>query len=71
MEFLTISGITLDTVGTILIAYTALRVHYRVRREHRIDERVTREMGHELGLGIAGVVLVIAGYALQLIGHIV
>lgn len=64
-------GLLLDTVGTILIAYTALRVHDRVRKEHKIDGRVTREMQRERALGIVGVVLILLGFALQVLDRIV
>lgn len=63
-----IIGITLDVVGTVLIAYTAIRVHDRVRREHSIDSRVAKEMKRERIVGIIGIVLVIAGYFFQVIG---
>lgn len=64
-------GILLDTVGTILIAYTALRVHDRVRREHKIDSRVTREMRRERALGIVGVALILLGFALQVFDRMI
>ncbi len=63
-----IIGITLDVIGTVLIAYTAIRVHDRVRREHSIDSRVAKEMKRERIVGIIGIVLVIAGYFFQVIG---
>lgn len=63
-----IAGITFDTIGTILIAYTAIRVHYRVRKERSIDSRVMKEMGQEITIGISGVVLIIVGYILQVMG---
>lgn len=66
---LLIAGMTLDTAGTVLVAYTVLRVHSRVRREHRIDEYVTREMRRERAYGIAGIVLIITGYFFELISY--
>ena len=65
-----ILGITLDTIGTIIIAYMALRVHARVSKETRIDAYVTKEMHLERILGIVGVVLIVAGYVFQVIGFI-
>ncbi len=59
-------GHTLDVVGKIMIAYTALAVHYRVRREHRIDKRVFRTMRKEHWVGILGIILIILGYFLKL-----
>jgi len=62
-----IAGLTTGTLGTILIAYTALRVHHRVRKEHAIDSVVEKEMGKEMRIGVAGIALVIIGYVLQLV----
>lgn len=58
-------GFTLDVVGKIMIAYTALAVHHRFRKEHKIDERVFRSMKREQVIGIAGITLIILGYLLQ------
>lgn len=69
IDTLLFTGMTLDTAGTVLIAYTVLRVHSRVRKEHRIDEYVAREMRREKAYGIAGIVLIITGYVLGLIGY--
>lgn len=57
---------TFDVVGKILIAYTALAVHHRVRKEHKIDELVFREMRREQVLGVVGVVFILAAYVLEL-----
>jgi len=65
-----ITGITLDVIGTVLIAYTVLRVHNRVRKEHHIDSRVLKEMKMERAVGIIGVGLIIAGYVFQVVGLI-
>lgn len=63
-----ILGITFDTIGTIIIAYMALRVHARVKTESRIDEYVMKEMRLERVLGVIGVLLIVAGYVLQVVG---
>ncbi|MBI2097732.1 MAG: hypothetical protein HYT46_02260 [Candidatus Vogelbacteria bacterium] len=68
MKTALITGITLDVIGTILIAYTALRVHDRVRKEHHIDSQVVREMHRERLLGLIGVLLIILGYIFQVVG---
>ncbi len=59
-------GATLELIGTVMIAYTILAVHYRVRQEHKIDEVVFRQMRREQAAGITGIVLIIAGFILQL-----
>jgi len=62
MEFL---GFTLETVGKILIAYTAIAVHRRFWKEHKIDDKVFASMKIEQVLGIIGIVFIVAGYFLQ------
>lgn len=63
MEFI---GLSLEVLGTVMIAYTALSVHHRVRKEHKIDEVVFKHMKREQAVGIIGIVLIIAGYLLQI-----
>jgi len=58
---------TLETVGTLLIAWAALRVHHRVLNEHKIDNKVFRIMRREQRLGILGIFFVTAGYLVLLL----
>ena len=58
-------GHTLEFIGVILIAYTALRVHTRVQKDHKIDNAVVDEMKKERLVGILGIVLIVLGYVLQ------
>jgi len=67
MGAIIITGITLDAIGTILIAYTALKVHDRVRRDHHIDSGVVSEMGRERTMGIVGIAFIIIGYIFQVV----
>ena len=57
---------SLETAGTLMIAWAALRVHHRVLNEHKITKKVFRTMRLEQWLGILGMLLVAAGYALHL-----
>jgi len=59
-------GFTLDVIGKIMVAYTAIMVHYRFWKEHKIDEKVFRIMKQERLIGIFGVALIIIGYLLQI-----
>ncbi|MCI5108510.1 MAG: hypothetical protein MRY49_01535 [Candidatus Pacebacteria bacterium] len=59
--------ITIDTAGTLLIAWAALRVHHRFLNEHRVDEKVLSTMKIEQRFGILGMTLVIIGYILTVI----
>jgi len=59
-------GSSLDLVGTVMITYTILSVHYRVRKEHKIDDIVFKQMRREQAAGIIGITLIVIGYFLQL-----
>ena len=59
-------GHTLEFIGVILIAYTALRVHTRVQKDHKIDKAVINEMKKERLVGMSGIVLIVLGYVLQI-----
>jgi hypothetical protein len=59
-------GHTLDVVGKILVSYTAIAVHYRVRKEHKIDESVFKVMKKEQYLGLIGIILIIIGFILEI-----
>ncbi|MBI4133031.1 hypothetical protein HY478_00295 [Candidatus Uhrbacteria bacterium] len=58
---------TLEVLGEILIAYTALRVHLRVWREHKIDGRVFNEMRREQVVGILGILLLVVSYLIGVV----
>lgn len=62
-------GLTLDTLGKILLGITVLMVHWHVLKEHEIDVDVLRAMRKERTLGMLGIALIIAGYVLQLLFH--
>lgn len=66
MEIIEVLGFTLDVIGKVMIAYTAIIVHHRFRKEHKVDERVFKTMKKEQIFGIAGIVLIVLGYFLQL-----
>jgi hypothetical protein len=59
-------GFLLHTLGELFIAFTVLKVHHRVLREHKIDKKVFREMRIEQALGLIGAVLIIVGASLEL-----
>lgn len=59
-------GKTMDVVGKVLIAYTAIMVHHRFRKEHKIDKFVFDEMKKEQSLGIVGIALIILGYLFEI-----
>lgn len=57
---------TLDIIGKIMVAYTALAVHDRVRQEHKIDRAVFRVMKREKTIGLAGIIFMLAGYIIHI-----
>ncbi|MBI2120688.1 MAG: hypothetical protein HYT94_03650 [Parcubacteria group bacterium] len=65
MDFGTI-GFILGKAGEILIAYTVLSVHNHVRLERKIDTEVVEYMAKERTAGIAGIVLIVAGFLIEL-----
>ena len=63
-------GFTLDVIGKVMVAFTVIMVHYRVRKEHRISKRVFLAMRREQVIAIAGILLIIIGYAMQVPGKL-
>lgn len=63
---LEVIGLSLDIIGTVLIAYPAIAVHSRFWKEHKVDEKVFKEMRKEQILGMIGIVTVMIGFTLQL-----
>jgi heme/copper-type cytochrome/quinol oxidase subunit 2 len=59
-------GFTFDVLGKIMVAFTAIMVHHRFRKEHKVDEKVFRSMRREQIIAIVGIVLIVIGYLLQL-----
>jgi len=62
-------GLTIDTIGKIMLGITVLMVHWHILKEHKIDIDVLRTMKREQILGISGILLILAGYIMQLIYH--
>ncbi len=57
-QFIHFLPAALDAIGTIMIAWAALKVHHRMLHEHKIDKFVFQSMKLEQRLGITGVFLV-------------
>lgn len=57
---------TLDVVGKVLVAYTAIAVHHRVWRSHKIDKGVFKMMRTEQWLGVFGIILIVLGYLIEI-----
>lgn len=62
-----IIGLTLHTLGTILIGLMALTVHDKVLHERHLDSDVFNLMVKEQYMGKIGIFLVLIGFVLQVI----
>lgn len=56
---------TLDVIGKVMVSYTAIAVHYRVRKEHRIDKNVFTAMRKEQLIGLFGIFLIVFSYLID------
>ena len=63
-------GFTIGIIGEVMIGYTAIAVHNRFWKEHKIDETVFKEMKKEQIIGIVGIILIIVGFFLQIPGKL-
>jgi len=59
-------GFTIETLGTIMIAYTVISVHHKVWKERKIDEQFFSAMKTEQIITVIGVIFIVLGYFLQL-----
>lgn len=59
-------GFTIDTIGKILVAYTALAVHHRFVKEHKVDEKLFMVMKKEQVIGVIGVIMIVVGFMIQM-----
>ena len=60
-------ALTLGFFGKILLGATVINVHAHIIKERKIDQDVLKEMHRERKLGILAVLLILAGYILELI----
>lgn len=59
-------GLTLGVLGKVLLGVTVISVHSHIVHERKIDMDVLKEMRRERKLGILAVMLIIAGYTMEL-----
>jgi len=55
----------MGSLGKVLVAFTAISVHHRFWKEHRVDDMVFRAMRIEQIVGIIGILLIIIGSILE------
>lgn len=59
--------LTTNIVGEIMIAYTVIKVHHRVLKEHRIDNAVLKVMKKEQYVAVFGIGLIVISYLAEVI----
>jgi hypothetical protein len=62
-------GLTLRTIGEIIIGFSIIRVHIRIMQEHKLDKRVYRSIQKEKFWGLIGIILILIGYFLEVAPH--
>jgi uncharacterized membrane protein YidH (DUF202 family) len=62
-------GLTLQTIGELIIGLSIVRVHVRIMQEHKLDKKVYRSIKREKFWAIIGIVLIIIGYTLK-VAHV-
>lgn len=60
-------GITLTTVGSVLLGIAVILVHGKVVKEHGIDGKVIKEMRRERNVAFVGILFIILGYLLEVL----
>lgn len=58
-------GLTIGTMGKVLVAGAVLKVHHVMAKEHRIDRRVIRSFTTEIIITSIGIILIISGYLME------
>lgn len=59
--------LTVNIVGEVMIAYTVIKVHHRILKEHKIDAAVLRVMKKEQVVAIFGIGLIVVSYLAEVI----
>ena len=59
-------GLTFRILGEVILGLAVIAVHWRIVKEHRIDGKVLKDIRRERNLAIIAIILMAAGYALEL-----
>ncbi|OGF32245.1 hypothetical protein A2533_05035 [Candidatus Falkowbacteria bacterium RIFOXYD2_FULL_35_9] len=62
-----ILGMTLQTIGEVIIALMVMLVHHRMKVEKKIDIQVSRIMKSEQIIGLIAIAFMLAGFILQVV----
>ena len=60
-------GITLGTIGKLLLGVAVLRVHLGILHEHKIDEVVLNSIKREQTITLAALALILVGFLFEIL----
>jgi hypothetical protein len=60
-------GLTLGTIGKLVLGIAVLRVHVYIIREHKIDNVVIRALKREQIVTLVGLAFIVIGYVLEIL----
>jgi len=60
-------GLTIGTIGKVLLGITVISVHWKIVKEHKIDNKVLKEMRKERNVALLGIALVVTGYFFEIV----
>lgn len=60
-------GITLKTVGEVILGLTVILVHHKIVTDHKIDKKVLNLMHREQFMAGLGILFIIVGFIIEVI----
>lgn len=66
---LSLIGLSLGTLGKILVVLAVLHMHHSLIVEHRVDKVVILSYQQERIITVVGLLLIIIGFILEVIAH--
>ena len=64
-QAMAITGMSLELIGTILLAVMVILVHLKLKKEHSLDAKVFYEIRLEKQIGSIAIILLIIGFGFQ------
>lgn len=59
-------GLTFGVVGKVLLGITVILVHWKIVKEHKIDQIVLKEMRRERNVALLAIAFILLGYIFEL-----
>lgn len=56
----------LSSLGTLMVGYAAIKIHFRIMHEHAIDTVVEQEMKREQKIALSGVACIILAFVMDI-----